>query len=109
VLAAPLPAPAQKAAPAASAAAGGDHAARYAAICAACHGPQGRSVMALTPSLAGQPSFYAITQLFLFRQGRRDNAAMAAIAKDMSDADLRGYSDVIGKLPLRRSVEVSVV
>jgi cytochrome c553 len=55
--------------------------------------------MPLTPSLAGQPSFYAITQLFLFRQGRRDNAAMAAIAKDMTDTDLRGFSDVIGKLP----------
>jgi cytochrome c553 len=75
------------------------YAARYTAECAACHGPQGVSTMPLTPSLAGQPSFYAITQLFLFRQGRRDNAAMAAVAKGMSDADLRGFSEAIGKLP----------
>lgn len=67
--------------------------------CLVCHGPQGRSELALTPSLAGQPSFYAITQLFLFREGRRDNAAMTAVAKGMSDADLRGFADAIAKLP----------
>lgn len=67
--------------------------------CLVCHGPAGRSETALTPSLAGQPSFYAITQLFLFREGRRDNAAMTAVAKGMSDADLRGFADAIAKLP----------
>ena len=41
------------------------------------------------PALAGQHSFYAITQLFLFREGRRSNEAMTAVAKQMSDADLR--------------------
>lgn len=72
---------------------------RYAAQCAACHGAQGVSTLVLTPSLAGQPSFYAITQLFLFRDGRRDSGPMTAIAKTMSDDDLRGFADVIGKLP----------
>jgi cytochrome c553 len=52
-----------------------------------------------TPSLAGQHSFYAATQLFLFREGRRDNPAMTAVAKGFSDADLRGFSDFIGTLP----------
>lgn len=65
----------------------------------ACHGDGGRSSQALTPSLAGQHSFYAITQLFLFREGRRSNPLMSAVAKGMSDADLRAYSDFIGKLP----------
>ncbi|MBI3367872.1 MAG: c-type cytochrome [Burkholderiales bacterium] len=86
-----------KAAPAAN------YAERFAAVCAACHGADGRSTMALTPSLAGQPSFYAITQLFLFRDGRRQggemSALMTAIAKPMTDDDLRGFSDFIGKLP----------
>ena len=72
---------------------------RYAALCAACHGASGVSALANTPSLAGQPSFYAITQLFLFRDGRRDSGPMTAIAKGMSDDDLRGFSEVIGKLP----------
>ena len=65
----------------------------------ACHGADGRGVPNLGPVLAGQPSFYAITQLFLFRAGRRGNEAMSAIAKNFTDDDLRGYSDLIGKLP----------
>jgi len=69
------------------------------AACLACHGPGGVSQLALTPSLAGQPSFYAVTQLFLFREGRRHSEAMTAVAKGMSDADLRAFSDLIGKLP----------
>ena len=52
-----------------------------------------------TPVLAGQHSLYAITQLFLFREGRRNNEAMIGLAKPMSDADLRGFSDFIGSLP----------
>lgn len=64
-----------------------------------CHGEGGRSAQPLIPSLAGQHSFYAITQLFLFREGRRGNAVMTAVAKGMSDDDLRGFSDFIGKLP----------
>ena len=54
--------------------------------------------MAGTPVLAGQHSLYAITQLFLFREGRRNNEAMIGLAKQMTDADLRGYADFIGTL-----------
>ena len=68
-------------------------------LCAACHGEAGRRSLPLTPSLAGPPSFYAITQLFLFRDGRRGNEAMTAVAKGMSDDDLRGFSDHIATLP----------
>lgn len=67
--------------------------------CLACHGEGGRSSLALTPSLAGQPSFYAVTQLFLFREGRRANPVMTAMAKGMSDDDLRAYSELIAMLP----------
>jgi cytochrome c553 len=84
---------------AASAAGSGGYAQRYAAVCAACHGANGRSDVPGTPVIAGQPSLYAITQLFLFREGRRDNEAMTAVAKTMKDDDLRGFSDFIGTLP----------
>ncbi|WP_280152301.1 c-type cytochrome [Piscinibacter sp. XHJ-5] len=77
----------------------GGYAQRYAAVCAACHGANGRSDMPGTPVLAGQHSFYAITQLFLFREGRRSNEAMSAVAKTMKDDDLRGFSEYIGTLP----------
>ena len=76
-----------------------DYAQRFASTCAACHGANGRSDMAGTPVLAGQPSLYAITQLFLFREGRRNNEAMTAVAKTMTDDDMRGFSDYIGTLP----------
>ena len=75
-----------------------DYAQRYTQACAACHGEAGGGVPGLAPVLAGQPSFYALTQLFLFRAGRRGNEAMTAVAKDMTDTDLRGFSELIGKM-----------
>jgi cytochrome c553 len=96
---------ASKAAPAAAAASKPvvDYGERYATVCAACHGSEGRSELPQVPSLAGQHSFYVVTQLFLFRDGRRNDhpmaAAMTAMAKGMSDGDLRGYSEAIARLP----------
>ena len=83
----------------ASGPAASSYAQRFAGLCAGCHGANGRSDMPLTPVLAGQPSFYAITQLFLFREGRRSNEAMTAVAKTLTDDDMRGFSDFIGTLP----------
>jgi cytochrome c553 len=79
--------------------AGMPYAQRFAAVCAACHGANGRMETPLTPVLAGQPSLYVITQLFLFREGRRSNEAMTAVAKTLTDDDLRGFSELIGTLP----------
>ena len=94
------PAPRATPAPAASATAtAASYAQRYATVCAACHGANGRSDTPLTPVLAGQPSLYAITQLFLFREGRRADPGMTAIAKTLTDDDLRGFSEYIGTLP----------
>jgi cytochrome c553 len=93
------PAAAARAASAAAATSGAAYAEKFQAVCAACHGPNGRSDMPGVPVLAGQPSLYTITQLFLFREGRRTNEAMVAMAKPMTDTDLRGYSDHIGTLP----------
>jgi cytochrome c553 len=75
------------------------YAQRYTGLCAACHGADGRMETPLTPVLAGQPSLYVITQLYLFREGRRGNAAMTAVAKTLTDDDLRGFSDLIAALP----------
>ena len=68
-------------------------------VCFACHGASGTSVTPLTPSLGGQPAFYVIAQLFLFREGRRDNPIMIEQAKSLSDADLRSLASLIEKLP----------
>ena len=82
-----------------SALAGMSYAQRYAVLCAVCHGASGRMEMPMMPVLAGQPSLYAITQLFLFREGRRSHEAMTAVAQTLTDDDLQGYSDFIGTLP----------
>lgn len=37
--------------------------------------------------------------MFLFREGRRDSAAMNAAAKGLSDDDLRAIADLIARLP----------
>ena len=86
------------AAASAGSAGSGVYAERFRSVCAACHGADGRSDIPGVPVLAGQHSLYAITQLFLFREGRRGNEAMVGLAKLMKDADLRGFSNFIGTL-----------
>jgi cytochrome c553 len=56
--------------------------------CIMCHGEQGLSSMAGTPSLAGQPEIYLANQLRDFRNGKRHNEVMNVIAKPLSDADI---------------------
>jgi cytochrome c553 len=68
-------------------------------VCLACHGAGGLSRTPETPSLAGQPQFFTVAQLFLFRDGRRSSAAMTAAAKDLTNDDLREISDYLAKLP----------
>jgi cytochrome c553 len=72
---------------------------RFVTECEVCHGERGRGDRSSAPMLAGQPSFYAITQLFLFRGERRASPEMTAVARGFSDDDLRGFSDAIGRLP----------
>lgn len=68
-------------------------------VCYACHGSIGQSQLPLTPSLGGQPAFFVIAQLFLFREGRRDHETMSAAAKGLKDDDLRFLSEAIARLP----------
>jgi len=69
-------------------------------LCFACHGRDGVSTTPLTPSLGGQPSFFIVAQLFLFRDNRRGNAAAAMyeVARGMSDDDLRAWGELVSKL-----------
>jgi cytochrome c553 len=69
------------------------------AACLACHGADGRSRIPDTPSLGGQPSFFVVAQLFLFREGRRDNPAMIAAAKGLTNDDLTAFAERVTRLP----------
>jgi cytochrome c553 len=51
-----------------------------AALCAACHGPNGNSTLPETPSLAGQTNRYLYLQLRDFQEGRRNNPLMTPMA-----------------------------
>ena len=57
-------------------------------LCAACHGEDGNSKIEKIPSLAGQPAFSILNQLFLMREGVRKVEAMASIVKDLKDESL---------------------
>ena len=74
---------------------------KRAELCFVCHGAKGVSRTPLTPSLAGQPSFFVVAQLFLFRDGRRGKAPqpMDEVAKNFTDDDLRAWGEFISKLP----------
>src|SRR5580765_6508226 len=67
--------------------------------CFACHGAKGTSPTPLTPSLGGQPNFFVVAPLFLFRAARRDNEVMTAMAKDLPDDDVRTPSAITEKTP----------
>src|SRR6266850_6025319 len=66
--------------------------------CLACHGEQGISETSEVPSLAGMPADFTLIQLFLFRQGTRKIEIMNDLAKDMTDDDLRKFSQYFSKL-----------
>jgi cytochrome c553 len=63
-----------------------------AAVCAACHGPGGKSAMPDWPKLAGQGSTYTYGQLKHFKAGDRKNPVMAGQAAALSDADMKDLS-----------------
>jgi cytochrome c553 len=70
--------------------------------CLACHGENGQSQNADTPSLGAQQSFYVTVQLLMFREHMRVADPMNDMAKGMSDDDLRKFAEIIAKLPAPR-------
>lgn len=70
--------------------AAGDAAAGQAksAMCAACHGPDGNSPVAMYPKLAGQGEKYLAKQLRDFRSGLRANPIMMGMSAGLSDQDI---------------------
>lgn len=78
------------------------------AVCAACHGTDGNSMIPMNPKIAGQHEKYLIKQLEEFRlasqsggQEGRNNAVMNGMAAGLSDQDIKDlaafYSSQEGK------------
>ena len=59
-----------------------------AAICAACHGPDGNSMVPNWPKLAGQHPAYIVRQFKLIKSGARPVPEMVGIAAAISDQDI---------------------
>jgi len=69
------------------------------AACASCHGADGGGIPAQYPRLAGQHQDYTVAQLNSFRNGTRSNSVqMTAIAKRMSDEEMKAVADYISGL-----------
>ena len=69
-----------------------------AAACAACHGGEGMSANPAWPHLASQHAAYLLDALNAYRAGTRDNATMAAVARALSDGDMRELADYFARL-----------
>ena len=63
------------------------------AVCGACHGVNGNSALALSPSLAGQPKVFLENTLILIREGLRPIAVMQGLLNGVSDADIVALAD----------------
>lgn len=69
--------------------------------CTLCHGPEGRATSSgYFPRIAGKPAGYLYNQLLHFREGRRQNAAMATLLQPLSDAYLRDMAEHFAGLDL---------
>src|ERR1044072_1119864 len=57
------------------------------AQCGGCQGEDGNSSLEKIPSLAGQPAFFVMNQLFLMRENVRRIEAMMSFVKDIKDEE----------------------
>ncbi len=64
-----------------------------AVTCAACHGGDGNSAIAVNPSLAGQHAKYITKQLLNYKSGERKNEIMKSMAASLAtDADIKNVA-----------------
>jgi cytochrome subunit of sulfide dehydrogenase len=64
-----------------------------AANCAGCHGTNGHSAGGAIAGLAGMNKEYLVTQMKLFKDGKREATLMHQISKGYSDAEVAALAD----------------
>jgi len=71
-----------------------------AAMCANCHGSEGRTVdKSAVPPLAGLPKDYLVQQMQAFKDGSRKATVMHQISKGFSDAQIASFADYFSAQP----------
>lgn len=66
--------------------------ASFTVVCAACHGPDGNSLLPENPKLAQQHPEYIVKQLQEFKAVKRQNAIMNGMAAALSDDDMKNIA-----------------
>jgi len=67
-------------------------------VCAGCHGADGNSALAGTPSLAGQPRIFLENYLVLTREGLRGTKVMQDLLKGVKDPEIVALATHYSKL-----------
>jgi cytochrome c553 len=70
-----------------------------AAVCAACHGSNGISIIPDYPNLAGQKTKYLEAAIKAYRDGERKNPIMSPMAAGLTDADVTNLAAYFASLP----------
>jgi cytochrome c553 len=70
-------------------------AARGVPACASCHGAAGNSTIVQNPKLAAQHEAYIAKQLADFKTPARNNPVMSAIAKPLTDDDMKNIASYL--------------
>jgi cytochrome c553 len=71
-----------------------------AAMCANCHGSEGRAVKdSAVPSIAGLPRDYMVQQMQAFKDGSRPATIMHQITKGLTEAQIASMADYFAALP----------
>jgi cytochrome c553 len=73
--------------------------------CAACHGADGNSTIAGTPSIAGQPKIFLENYLVLTREGIRGTPVMQALLKGVQDKQIIAMASHFSKLKAKSPTE----
>jgi cytochrome c553 len=73
--------------------------------CAACHGADGNSAIAGTPSIAGQPKIFLENYLVMTREGLRGNDVMRGLLKGVPDREIVALAVHYSKLKAKSSEE----
>ena len=75
--------------------------ASYTAVCAACHGADGNSAIAVNPTLAQQHPEYLVKQLQEFKSGKRNNAVMKGFATMLTDEEMKNIAYWVASKPAK--------
>jgi len=80
-----------------------------AAMCSACHGASGMSVLADYPNLAGQKAGYLQQALKAYRDGQRQHLVMAPMAQGLTDQEIADVAAFYAAQPQTPAAAAEVV